>query len=149
MINYYTKDILCTNFCKIIRPKKEYSYFIYLYWDYLYDNNRMFSYENGTTGIKNLDYKSIIKKENIIIPPIKEVISFNEMIKPMITTINENGIENQKLKNLRDTLLPKLMSGEIDVSDINFDFYLFIAYYKIWKILLKMLINVLRNIKRK
>lgn len=81
----------------------------------------MFSFENGTTGIKNLDYKYILHKEKIIIPPIEEIISFNNIIDPMITTIYENGIENQKLSTLRDPLLPKLMSGEIDVSEINFD----------------------------
>lgn len=35
--------------------------------------------------------------------------------------IQENILEIKKLQTLRDTLLPKLMSGEIDVSDINFD----------------------------
>lgn len=33
--------------------------------------------------------------------------------------IMTNDIENQKLIDLRDTLLPKLMSGELDVSNIN------------------------------
>ena len=44
------KDVICTNFCRALKPIPDYSFFIYLYWQYLYNNNTMFSYENGTTG---------------------------------------------------------------------------------------------------
>ena len=39
----------------------------------------------------------------------------------MNLVINHNNTEIERLTKLRDTLLPKLMSGEIDVSGINFD----------------------------
>jgi len=41
------------------------------------------------------------------------------IIKPMMDTIHNNSQENMRLAALRDSLLPKLMSGELDVSDIN------------------------------
>lgn len=62
------KDVICTNFCRALKPIPDYSFFIYLYWQYLYNNNTMFSYENGTTGIKNLNITDFINKEPIIIP---------------------------------------------------------------------------------
>ena len=46
---------------------------------------------------------------------------FNELIKPLFDAIRSNNDEIKKLQKLRDTLLPKLMSGEIDVSKINYD----------------------------
>jgi len=82
----------------------------------------MFAYENGTTGIKNLDYKALIKKEELVIPPETELNKFNNTINDILIKIYKNGVEITKLTKLRDTLLPKLMSGEIDVSGINFDF---------------------------
>lgn len=45
--------------------------------------------------------------------------SFLDVAAPMYQTILSNSIENLRLATLRDTLLPKLMSGEIDVSDIQ------------------------------
>ncbi|RGZ95869.1 hypothetical protein DW960_09960 [Ruminococcus bromii] len=52
--------------------------------------------------------------------PSKEVINkFNETIKPLFDLIISNQRENQNLSELRNALLPKLMSGELDVSNIE------------------------------
>jgi type I restriction enzyme S subunit len=55
LLDRYDSGMVCTNFCKAIKPKEGYSLFIYYYWQYLYSKGIFFSYENGTTGIKNLD----------------------------------------------------------------------------------------------
>lgn len=55
LLNRYDSGMVCTNFCRAIKPLSGYSMFIYYYWQYLYDKGVFFSYENGTTGIKNLD----------------------------------------------------------------------------------------------
>ncbi len=44
---------------------------------------------------------------------------FNSLTEPLLSMIMANDIENQKLANLRDTLLPRLVSGEIDVSELD------------------------------
>ena len=54
-----------------------------------------------------------------IIVPGEEIKEFNLVIKPIIDMICANVIENRRLSELRDTLLPKLMSGELDVSDLG------------------------------
>ena len=46
-------------------------------------------------------------------------IKFNDIVKPMLERMLENSLENEKLANLRYALLPKLMSGEIDLSNIS------------------------------
>lgn len=54
-----------------------------------------------------------------VIPP-KEILSaFNDTVQPLFELIISNQQENQYLSELRDSLLPKLMSGELDVSDID------------------------------
>ena len=45
--------------------------------------------------------------------------NYNRLIIPIIQTMKTNEYENQHLGALRDTLLPKLMSGEIDVSEVK------------------------------
>lgn len=110
------KDVICTNFCRALKPIPDYSFFIYLYWQYLYNNNTMFSYENGTTGIKNLNITDFINKEPITIPGKKKILEFNKVLQPIFDMIYKNGRESEYLSALRDTLLPKLMAGEIKIK---------------------------------
>ena len=49
----------------------------------------------------------------------KELTSLNEILAPIFAKISNNVIENRKLIDLRETILPKLLSGEIDVSTIE------------------------------
>lgn len=119
LLDRYDSGMVCTNFCKAMKPKEGYSLFIYYYWQYLYDKGVFFSYENGTTGIKNLDFPGFIETEPILIPPVDKVIAFDDYCKSIFNQIFANGKQNEHLAVLRDTLLPKLMSGELDVSNID------------------------------
>lgn len=119
LLDRYDSGMVCTNFCKAIKPKSGYSLFVYYYWQYLYEKGIFFSYENGTTGIKNLDFSGLIETESILIPPFDKIIAFDDYCKSIFNQIFANGKESEHLVVLRDTLLPKLMSGEIDVSDIE------------------------------
>lgn len=119
LLDRYDKGMVCTNFCKAMKPKSGYSMFVYYYWQYLYDKNVFFLYENGTTGIKNLDISGFIETEPIILPPVELVEEFDAFCHSVFDVIFANGLQNEKLANMRDALLPKLMSGEIDVSDLD------------------------------
>lgn len=148
LLERYDEGMVCTNFCKAIKPKNKYSMFIYYYWLYLYRKNVFFSYENGTTGIKNLDISGFIETEPIVIPNADILIKFDEICKNFEKIIFSNGYENEQLAQLRDTLLPKLMSGEIDVSkvDISADKLLFsILVFEHFYIKIVILIGVTIN----
>ncbi|MCI8285345.1 MAG: restriction endonuclease subunit S [Firmicutes bacterium] len=119
LLDRYDKGMVCTNFCKAIKPKVGYSMFIYYYWQYMYDQKVFFSYENGTTGIKNLDLKGFIETEEIVLPPYDVVADFDSFCQVIFNKIFANGLENEKLSLLRDSLLSKLMSGELDVSELD------------------------------
>ena len=55
-----------------------------------------------------------------IVLPSEEVLNqFDKITTPMVEQIVNNRLENKRLSNLRDALLPKLMSGELDVSNID------------------------------
>ncbi len=119
LLDRYDKGMVCTNFCKAIKPKSGYSMFVYHYWQHLYDNGIFFSYENGTTGIKNLDISGFIETEKIVIAPEPLILNFDEVCQTIFSQVYANGLENEQLAALRDTLLTKLMSGEINVSSIQ------------------------------
>lgn len=119
LLDRYDKGMVCTNFCKAMKPKEGYSMFAYYYWQYLYDRNVFFLYENGTTGIKNLDISGFLNTEPIVIPPIDLIQKFNNFCNVVFDTIFTNGLQNEHLAAMRDSLLPKLLSGELDLSDFN------------------------------
>jgi len=119
LINRYDKGMVCTNFCRAIKPIRSYSAFVYFYWKYLYAQNVFFSYENGTTGIKNLDISGFLYTEPIVIPPTKVVEQFTYAVSIFIDTIFANGLESEGLATTRDSLLPRLMFGELPVTDFG------------------------------
>ena len=59
------------------------------------------------------------KSTEILTPNIAAINKFTSIVNPMFKKIKDNKIENQQLAELRDTLLPKLMNGEIDVSEVK------------------------------
>ena len=59
------------------------------------------------------------RKTEILIPSQEIVTLFTDTVEPIFEKIWANQSENEKLSSLRDTLLPKLMSGELDVSIID------------------------------
>lgn len=61
----------------------------------------------------------ILNAMEIVIPSTDKLREFEELVSPLYTMIKANMIQNVKLANLRDCLLPRLMSGELDVSDLD------------------------------
>ena len=59
--------------------------------------------------------------ENIEVPylPKDVLIEFNNSVSSMFEKIKLNQYENERLSQLRDTLLPKLMNGEIDLDNVE------------------------------
>ena len=64
--------------------------------------------------------KAQFGKMEVAVPSKKAMKEFDGIVKPLFETILSNQYENIKLAGLRDCLLPKLMSGEIDVSEVYF-----------------------------
>ena len=59
------------------------------------------------------------QKTEILVPTQEIMSKFTDILEPIFNKLWTNQVENEKLSSLRDTLLPKLMSGELDVSDID------------------------------
>ncbi|WP_400199407.1 restriction endonuclease subunit S [Methanobrevibacter smithii] len=123
MVDEYCNDLLnnyifSTGFCGLKCVDK---YFYYL-WTFLLTDVFDVMKNNFCTGttmqaINNKDTKLI----EFVLPDDKTITQFNSIAKPMFKKIYYNNLEIKKLQRLRDTLLPKLMSGEIDVSEVNCD----------------------------
>ena len=101
----------------ILRPSKRAPSSFFLYFLLLYDENRqaLFSRASSKAAQPGLN-QTEVKTLSILLPTTEEIIKFDNTIAPIMHQIAKNANENRKLSTLRDTLLPKLLSGEIPVN---------------------------------
>lgn len=90
-----------------------------LYYLYCYLKNFDYRKLGSTSSIATAVNSKIIKEMPIGIPNESKLYWFNEKIKPLFEKIKLNESENITLEQLRDTLLPKLMNGEINLDKIE------------------------------
>jgi type I restriction enzyme, S subunit len=108
-----TMKELCTNqgFINVVCNKDISSYYMLFYLKHSKD--KIIGLANGSTFLEIS--RKVFKEIDIVVPPKHILEKFNEIVEPIIQSIYQFEVEIQKLTNLRDTLLPKLMSGEIRV----------------------------------
>lgn len=88
--------------------------------DYLYHYLRLHDTKIMNTGSAQPQITvATLEKFEIPIPPEEEMIRFSDFVQPFKQQYRNNQDENKLLSKLRDILLPKLMSGELDVSNIG------------------------------
>ena len=96
---------------------REYNIFAYFYMQTSYIMNQLNSI-GGKAAIPGINTKDV-ESLPIFTDDNKKVKEFGRIALPMITTILKNSKENANLTKLRDTLLPRLMSGELKIDDLN------------------------------
>ena len=110
-------DVVCSNFCVAFRVKDGWNpYFIYQYWQYLYNRGVFFNFEGKTSGIKNLQLDIALSTIEIEPYPIEKQTSIANCLKAfeekiaLNRSINHNLVENARLR-----LLPvhSLEEGEV------------------------------------
>lgn len=101
----------------IVKPNPELVSSAYVYESLLAQKAELINAAHG--AVQQCLFISDIAGFPIGIPNSNDLHAFDEVVVPMFDTISANQVENQRLEAIRDTLLPKLMSGELDVSTIN------------------------------
>ena len=93
----------------------------FLYVLLLSDGFQQYVKIHSQGGVQQGIRMSSLKQYQIALPSRETMKIFDNVIAPIISIIREKEQENDRLVILRDTLLPKLMSGEINVDDISID----------------------------
>ena len=102
----------------MLRPEQEnLRYYLYIWFKWLYGQSLIQGIKGGSAQPKfnKTDFKNL----PIFLPPDDLLEQFHQIVNPMFELIDENNTENQALTRIRNTILPRLMSGELDVSDIE------------------------------
>ena len=93
--------------------------YVVLFFHSKQGQHELLSYANQT-GVPSIAQPATnLKKIPLKLPPIDEQRQWLQVVSPIIKLYQSNVYENEHLSSMRDSLLPKLMSGELDVSDIN------------------------------
>lgn len=89
--------------------------------EYLYCYLKSFDFGllGSTSSIGTAVNSKTIKAMDFVVPGEEELQEFCGIVSPMFEQIKKNQFVNQNLVTMRDSLLPKLMSGELDISNVD------------------------------
>ena len=102
----------------MLRPNNEiYQYYLYIWFKWMQGQTYIQKIKGGSAQPKF--NKTDFKNTPVLIPSSSILKEFCNISKSIFEKITDNNAENNQLSTIRDTLLPKLMNGEIDVSEVE------------------------------
>ncbi len=102
----------------MLRPEQDnMRYYLYIWFKWLYGQSLIQGIKGGSAQPKfnKTDFKNL----PIYLPDDTTLEQFHQTVKPMFELIEKNNSESQNLAAMRNAILPKLMSGELDISNID------------------------------
>ena len=113
------KAVCSTEFLAIIPKKKEYAQYVYSIIDSDEFTEYLINNATGTTGSRQRVLPGTAMLFELPLPQISVIKDYSNLSESIENKIKNNLLEIQKLTELRNYLLPKLMSGEMDVSTLE------------------------------
>jgi type I restriction enzyme S subunit len=115
LLTRYEAPLICSNFCRVVRFKdlKKVGYF-YVLLNKLYSRGDFFQFENGTSGIKNLNLDALLDTSCFAMDD-RCVDAFTRIFDCCYRDMQKAGKTSYGLSEVRDSLLPRFMSGRIRV----------------------------------
>ncbi len=107
--------------CFVLRSKNPINYPFDLFT--MFQDSTVEYSSNHSTGstIPYATWDGVLARMSIVRPPNSLIEQFGNIVRPMLNLIRELTIRNATLRQTRDLLLPKLISGEIDISELDID----------------------------
>lgn len=116
MLDAYGDKVMAASFCKQIRTTSIPSLYLYYFLNYLYDTGMIEAYQVQSTGISNYQFEPFLKFQQIILPKDELMQAFHDKAIVMQKQIAILGQQNTQLRQIRDRLLPRLISGKLEVK---------------------------------
>lgn len=111
-----SKNAVCSTEFIVYKAKHiEMTDFLFSVIDSASFSDFMCSHVTGSTGSRQRTTPSDTLNFEFVLPSYDEVSKFTEIVRPIYEQIKNNYIENDRLRNIRDNLLPRLMTGEFSV----------------------------------
>jgi type I restriction enzyme S subunit len=112
--------IICASFCKLIRSNKKTlsPYYLYSALQRFLGTGEIKTFQVQSTGISNYQFEDFIDFQKILKPSSEIMERFDKIHQPMLSEIQVLGTKNESLKETRDLLLPRLISGKLSVEHL-------------------------------
>lgn len=116
MLNVWRKDVMCASFCKLIRPQFGFSQYLHDCIKHLRATGKTEEYDKrSASSIVNYRWKDFLSQE-LVLRPSEEILDhYNGVAKEIYSKAINCSLQIESAKKARDRLLPKLMSGEIEI----------------------------------
>lgn len=113
------KRLICASFCKLIRLKKDVvsPYYFYYWMKFLYDTRIIDRFQLQSTGIVNFKFEPFLRRGDVVLPPKGVMLAFEKQVSLCHKEMNQLAKQNSLLARQRDLLLPRLMSGKLEVKE--------------------------------
>jgi type I restriction enzyme S subunit len=110
-------NVICASFCKQVRVKEGIISPVYFYYwmQFIYNTRIIDRFQLQSTGIINFQFEFFLRKGDVMLPPRAIMSEFDKRIKPIHDEISAMAKQNENLIKQRDLLLPRLMSGKLEV----------------------------------
>ena len=108
---------MCASFCKLIRVREpKYAQLLFNTFQYMRASGKTTEYDKrSASSIVNYRWKDFLATETVLIPDEVMLEKYNALANNMYQLIVQKSISIEKANGARDRLLPKLVSGEIEV----------------------------------
>lgn len=104
------------SFCRLLRPKdRNTAVLLAQQLTYIYGIGKTWEYQNQSTGIANFQTTYFLESELVAVPPSKVLVVFADIVRTIVDRCDVSQIQN--LVCLRDTLLPRLISGQLRLPE--------------------------------
>lgn len=116
LLEQYRTPVICASFCKKIRPKESVSQYLYDAFQFMRKSGITSEYDKrSASSIVNYRWKDFLSQECLLMPTEEVMIKYDEIAGSIFANIQTKSIGIETAKQARDRLLPKLMSGELEV----------------------------------
>jgi type I restriction enzyme S subunit len=116
LLRHFDCPVETASFCRLFRPiTKNIGILLSQQLTYIYAQGKMWGYQNQSTGIANFQTTHFLESEMVFVPSDELLTKFSEAVGAMMMGAQEGPI--QELAALRDTLLPRLISGQLRIPD--------------------------------
>ena len=116
MLDNWNNSVMCASFCKLVRTDIMYSQFMFNHFIYLRQSGKTSEYDKkSASSIVNYRWKDFLSQELVLLPSNSILDKYNALAESVYSKIVSCSLQIEKAKQARDRLLPKLMSGELEV----------------------------------
>lgn len=117
ILESYDSPVICASFCKLVRVTDlSYSQYMYDTFQFLRSSGKTTEFDKkSASSIVNYRWKDFLAQQNVLVPPHSILDTYNGLAESLYYQIISHSKQIESLRNARDRLLPKLMSGEVEV----------------------------------